>query len=151
MIGSFEADEIVSSRLTNQLKTLLEKFGLTSKVLCYVKNEGTDLETMTVSLMSIISCEALSLRIPLVGACFGHALNKASQYAIKNNKVSKDLGVISIIFAQLLLQAYLTWMAQEVWYIDNLDIDIISYHRLCLCTIELILFFHFQCGLHGRG
>jgi hypothetical protein len=151
MIGLFEANEIISARLTKQLKVLLEKFGLTSKVLCYVKNEGTNLETMTIALMSIISCEALSLPIPFVGACFGHTLSKTSQYAIKNDKVSKDLGVISIKFAQLLLQAYITWMAQEVWYIDNLDIGIVSYHRLCLCTIELIFFFHFQCGLHGRG
>ncbi len=147
MIGLFEADDIIGARLAKQLKVLLEKLGLTSKVLCYVKNKGTNLETMTIALKSTISCEALNLPIRFVGTCFGHALSKTSQYSTKNDKVSKDLGIINIRFAQLLLQAYITCMPQEVWYIDNLDLGIVSNHRLCLCTIELIFFFHFQCGL----
>jgi hypothetical protein len=78
MIRLFEANDIIGVRLTKQLKALLEKLGLTSKVLCYVKNEGTKLETMTIALKSTISCEVLSLPIPFVGACFGHALSKIS-------------------------------------------------------------------------
>jgi hypothetical protein len=75
MIGLFEANEIISARLTKQLKALLEKFGLTSKVLCYVKNEGTNLETMTIALKPIISCEALSLPIPFFGACIAQNIS----------------------------------------------------------------------------
>ncbi len=36
---------------------MLKKIGFTSKILCYVKDEGTNLGTMTTTLKSIISCK----------------------------------------------------------------------------------------------
>ncbi len=59
---------------------MLEKFGLTSKILCYVKNEATNLGIMTIILKSVISCEAFNLLAPFDGACFVHAMNKRTQY-----------------------------------------------------------------------
>lgn len=37
-IGLFEANDIMGMGLAKQLEAMLEKFGLTSKVLCYVKD-----------------------------------------------------------------------------------------------------------------
>jgi hypothetical protein len=54
---------------------MLEKFGFTSKVLCYVKDEGTNLLSMTTTLKSVILCDALRLFVLFDGACFGHAMS----------------------------------------------------------------------------
>jgi len=72
-VGLFDANGIIGYGLTRQLKAMLETFGLTSKILCYVKDKGT----MTTTLKSVISCEALNLLAPFDGACFGHAMSKA--------------------------------------------------------------------------
>jgi hypothetical protein len=64
---------------------MLEKFGFTSKILCYVKNEGTNLGTMTTTLKSIISCEAFNLFAPFDVACFGHVMSKATQYVTNDD------------------------------------------------------------------
>jgi hypothetical protein len=51
MIRLFEANDTTGAKL----KALLEKFGFTLKVLCCVKDEGTNMGTMTTTLKSIIS------------------------------------------------------------------------------------------------
>jgi hypothetical protein len=51
---------------------------------------------MTTTLKLVISCEALSLPIPFDGACFGHAMSKATQYATNDDKISKDLTLINV-------------------------------------------------------
>ncbi len=75
---------------------MLEKFGFSPKISCYVKYEGTNLGTMITTLKSIISCEAFNLLAPFDGACFGHAMNKITQYVINDDKVSKDFGLVSV-------------------------------------------------------
>jgi hypothetical protein len=75
---------------------MLEKFGLTSKILCYVKDERTNLGIMTTTLKLVISWKAFNLLAPFDGACFGHAINKRTQYVINNDKVSKDLGHVTV-------------------------------------------------------
>jgi sensor histidine kinase regulating citrate/malate metabolism len=50
----------------------------------------------------------LNLFTPFVGACFGHAMSKVVKYATIDDKVFKDLGVVSIKYAQSLLQACIT-------------------------------------------
>jgi hypothetical protein len=82
--------------LARQLKAMLENFGFTSKVLCYVKDKVTNLANMTIALKSVISCEALNLLQPFDGASFGHVMNKAAQYATNDDKISKNLAVISV-------------------------------------------------------
>ncbi len=82
--------------MARQLKTMLEKFSLTSKVLCYVKDKGTNLASMTTILKSIISCETLNLLVPFHGACFGHVMSKAGQYVTNDDKISKDLAPINV-------------------------------------------------------
>jgi hypothetical protein len=49
-IGLFEANDIIRKGLAIPLKAMFEKFGLISKVLCYVKDEGTNLASMITTL-----------------------------------------------------------------------------------------------------
>jgi len=86
--------------LAKQLKAMLEKFGFISKVLCYVKDKGTNLINMITTLKYVISCEALSLLVPFDGACFGHVMSKPTQYTKNDDKISKDLVPINVKFAQ---------------------------------------------------
>jgi hypothetical protein len=73
-------------------------------------------------------------------------MSKTTQYATINNKVSKDLGVVSIKYVQSLFHTCITWPKKS-----NLDLKVASIHRLCLCIIELIFLFHFHCGFQAKG
>jgi hypothetical protein len=109
IVGLFKPNDTMGVGLARQLKTMPEKFGLISKVLCYVKDKGTNLANMTTTLKSIISCEALSLLVFFDGAHFGHGMNKTTQYATNDDKISKDLVPISVKFAQASLQSCIIW------------------------------------------
>jgi hypothetical protein len=53
-----------------------------------VKDEGTNLSTMTNVLKQIVSYERLGILAPCEGDCFGHAVFKTCQYATFDEKVS---------------------------------------------------------------
>jgi hypothetical protein len=59
IINSFEAFETLRQTLVRSLQNLLKQYGLTKKIFVYVKDEGANLNTMTTTLKSIISCETL--------------------------------------------------------------------------------------------
>ncbi len=82
--------------LAKQLKDILEKFGLTSKMLCYMKDVGTNFASMIVTLKSKISCEVLSLPQHFDGSCFGHVMNKVVQDATNDSKIFKKLVPINV-------------------------------------------------------
>jgi hypothetical protein len=63
--------------LAKKLIDLLEKYNLRKKIAEYVKDEGSNLNTMTIVLKSIVSCEVLDLEENFQGACFGDAFFKA--------------------------------------------------------------------------
>jgi len=89
---------------------MFKKFGLTSKILCYVKNKSPNMGNITTIFKYIISCETLNyLHVSFNGSCFGHAMNKTIQYATNDEKISKDLGLISVKFAQTSFQVCNTW------------------------------------------
>ncbi len=48
------------------------------------------------TLKLVVPCEALDLHVAFDGACFEHAMSKVTQYAINDDKVSKDLMSISV-------------------------------------------------------
>jgi len=97
------------------LRSCYNFFFLTSKILCYVKDEGTILGSMVVALMKLmISCETLSLFTPN-GTCFEHVMSKVAQYAITNDKVSKDSMPIIVEFTQASHQHY---MVEEIKYVN---------------------------------
>jgi hypothetical protein len=55
------------ARVSKAVESDVGKFGFTSKILYYVKDEGTNLGTMTTTLKLVISCEALNLLAPFNG------------------------------------------------------------------------------------
>ncbi len=55
-IGLFEAFKTLGPTLARSLQDLLKQYGLTKNILAYyVKDEGANLNTMTITLKSIIS------------------------------------------------------------------------------------------------
>jgi hypothetical protein len=48
------------------------------KIIRYVKNEGSNLNAMTIALKSIMKCEFLNLNESFQGTCFGHVFLCAS-------------------------------------------------------------------------
>jgi len=87
---------ILLAWVVRQLKSIIKKFGFTSKILCYAKNKGTNLGSTTTTLKTIISCESLNLHVLFNGSCFGHAMSKTSQYATNDDNISKDLGSLKM-------------------------------------------------------
>jgi hypothetical protein len=75
---------------------LLDSFGLLDKVIAYVKDEGSNLNSLIFSLTSIVSCSIFQLACPFVGSCFGHAMSKVVQYAIDDTKVCAGLSEVSL-------------------------------------------------------
>jgi hypothetical protein len=73
-IGIFEIHNIASVAMENQLKLLLNSFGLLDKVIAYVEDERSNWNTLTFALTFVVSC-------------FGHAMSKATKYATKDNEV----------------------------------------------------------------
>jgi hypothetical protein len=52
----------------------------------YVKNEGSNLNTLTSALKSIVKCEALLLKESFQGIYFEHVFFESCQYVINNEK-----------------------------------------------------------------
>jgi hypothetical protein len=108
-VGLFEVDGTTKVELTRQMKALLDKFKLTSKILCFVKYEGTNLGTMVATLRFVVTCEALKLDVLFDGSYFGHAMSRTTQYATSNEKVVANLAPMNIKSTQASLQGYNTW------------------------------------------
>jgi hypothetical protein len=72
------------------------KHGLNIHVFGYVKDEGSNLATMTSTLTFVMSCEVLGLSTPFVGSCWGHVMFKCYQYVIVDSKACANLLSISI-------------------------------------------------------
>ncbi len=76
------------------MKVLLVEFNLRSKVLTYVKNEGTNLNSFTTTLTFVMSCEPLH--------CFNHLLAFVlvmlcqKQYAINEVKVGASMKKVNL-------------------------------------------------------
>ncbi len=77
--------------MAKKLTKLLDSYALKGKIIAYAKDEGSNMNTMTTTLKSIVSCDMLGLEESFQGICFGHAFSKACQYAIAKEKVCKDL------------------------------------------------------------
>jgi hypothetical protein len=64
-----------------------------------VKDEGSNFNTLTNALKSVVKCETLGLEKSFQGICFGHVFSKACEYATIDDKVCKNLKYVSIKFA----------------------------------------------------
>jgi hypothetical protein len=64
--------------LAMNLSNLLYSFGLRKKIIAFVKNEGTNLNAMISTLMSIVSyIYIMGLEESFNRSCFGHVFSKA--------------------------------------------------------------------------
>jgi len=60
------------------MKPLLGKFRLLNKIIAFVKDEETNLTTMTTTLKNILSCHILDLLAPFAQTCLGHVMSKTT-------------------------------------------------------------------------
>jgi hypothetical protein len=70
-VGLFEVNDTTRASLGKQMTILLERFKLTSKIWCFVKNEGTNLGIMIATLRFMVTCEALKVDVLLMGFALG--------------------------------------------------------------------------------
>ncbi len=98
-IGLFEAIKTNGQALANNLTKLFDQYGLRNKIIAYVKDEGSNLNIMTIALKYVLKCEVLGLDESFQGTCFGHVFSTTYQYAITNKKVCKNFKFILIKFA----------------------------------------------------
>jgi hypothetical protein len=85
-IGLLEAIETIGQALVVNLNSFLDFFGLTNKIIEFVKDEGANLNAMTLALRFVVSCDNLGLDESSNESCFGHAFSKACQYGIAKEK-----------------------------------------------------------------
>jgi hypothetical protein len=62
--------------LARNLIELLDAYGLRNKIIAYVKDEGSNLNTLNNVLKSIVKCETLGLEETFQGTYFGHLFSK---------------------------------------------------------------------------
>ncbi len=114
-LGLFEPIDISGQTLAKNLIELLDSYASRKKIIVYVKDEGSNLNIMTITLKSIIGCDILVLEESFQGICFGHAFSKACQYATTKEKVYKDLWYVLIKAAQGDLQKCIIYVANFFW------------------------------------
>jgi hypothetical protein len=66
--------------LAKNLIKLFDQYELKRKIIAYVKNERSNLDTIIIVFKSIVKCEALGLNESFHSTFFGHAFSKACQY-----------------------------------------------------------------------
>jgi hypothetical protein len=73
-----------------QFSSLLKKFNLTKKMICFVKNEGKNFSTMTkfsTMFREVGNYVDLGRSTPFEGVSFGHTFSKAYQQATIETKL----------------------------------------------------------------
>jgi hypothetical protein len=85
-IGFFEATETISQTLIRNLRKFLDSYGLSKKIIVYVKDEGANLNSMTTTFKFVVNSEVLGLEESFNGICFGRAFPKTCQVAIVKHR-----------------------------------------------------------------
>jgi hypothetical protein len=60
--GLFKVPKIIGQALARNLIELLDAYGLRNKNITYVKDEGSNLNTLTNALKFVVKCETLGLK-----------------------------------------------------------------------------------------
>jgi hypothetical protein len=90
--------------LVNNLTKLLDQYGLKNKIITYVKNEGSNLNTMTIALKFVMKCDESFETI-----CFRHFPPKECQFVITNDFFCRNLKYVLIKFRKSDLQKCVIW------------------------------------------
>ncbi len=81
----FETFDTSRHALANNLLTnLLDKYDSRENINAHVKNEGSNLNTMTINFNYVVSCNVLGFKESFQGRYFDHAFFKACQYVSTN-------------------------------------------------------------------
>jgi len=75
---------------------LLEKFGLIHHVLAFVKDEGKNLGSMTVTLWFTGECKPLKISWVYEGTCFEHVMSKVCHYATNDDKAYVRITLVNV-------------------------------------------------------
>jgi hypothetical protein len=73
-----------------KLKQIFNKFELTRKIMAYVKDEGSNLQTCVTIINSIMSCTNLNMVRPFDGFYYGHALLKYVNMSLQVKRCFTD-------------------------------------------------------------
>lgn len=77
IVGVFEVQNIDGVTMANQVKVLLDSFGSLNKVITYVKDKSSNLNTLTNVLKFMVFYFPLQLPT-FVKLCFSHAMSKVA-------------------------------------------------------------------------
>jgi hypothetical protein len=77
IVGVFEVQNIDCVAMANQVNVLIDSFGSLNKVIAYVKDKSSNLNTLTNVLKFMVFYFPLQLP-PFVKLCFSHAMSKVA-------------------------------------------------------------------------
>jgi hypothetical protein len=86
----FETIKTTKQTFAKNLIEFLDEYGFRNKIIAYLKDEGSNLNTLANALKFVVRCEIFCLENNFQGTYFGHAFSKACQYATTNDKVCKN-------------------------------------------------------------
>ncbi len=95
IIGLFKAHDTSGAMMVVKLKQIFNKFEFTQKIMGYVKNQGSNLQTFATTPNSIVLCINLNIIEPFDGFYYRHELSRVCQYAISNDKAFHGLHYVS--------------------------------------------------------
>jgi hypothetical protein len=90
ILDLFEVVEITRKALIKTLIDPLEAYSLRNKILTYVEDECSNLNTLTNVFKYVVKCELSCLEENFQGTCFRHVFFKVCQYAIIDVKVCRS-------------------------------------------------------------
>jgi len=85
----FKIKKTTYQALVNNLTSLFYQYGLRRRIIVYVEDEGSNLNAMTITLKSIMKCEAFGFNESFQGICFGNVFSI-------NEKICTNLRFVSI-------------------------------------------------------
>ncbi len=75
---------------------MFDQYGLKNKIISYIENEGSNLNTMIIILKYVVKCEVLGLDESFEGSCFCHIFSKTFQNVIIDEKHLRNFKFVSI-------------------------------------------------------
>jgi uncharacterized ion transporter superfamily protein YfcC len=78
IVGVSKVKNIIGASMANRIKILLNSFGLLDKIIVYVEDEGSNLNTLINALKFIISYFPYEFLTPFIKSCFGYVMSKVT-------------------------------------------------------------------------
>jgi hypothetical protein len=88
-VGIFKVHETSGTTMAIQLKDLIVHYDFLHKVVAYVKDEGANMNTFTMALISTF------VTTTLVANCYEHIMSKSCQHVINELKVCGGMKEVS--------------------------------------------------------